>query len=159
MSDRIRPMIVCVAATMQMMGLSATIACSSTQMGPSSEVGTRDQLLAALRAKSLNVSVTGETSAATNRYFSVSSTDVIVGNDLLKVFQYSTADEATAEASLISSEGQPNPRTAIGWISKPHFYKHGQIIVLYLGCNTEVVKILNEVLGNAVASGPGCNNP
>ncbi len=142
--------------TPQVMILSMAVACSS-QSGPTSEIGTVEQLLAALRGKSLKFSVSGETSAVNNGYFSVSSTDVRVGNDLLKVFEYSTASQADAEARLISIDGQPNPRAAIGWISKPHFYKHGQIIVLYLGCTTETVKILDELLGSAVATGPGCD--
>jgi hypothetical protein len=149
-----------VVATLQVMTVATTAACAASQVsGPTSEVGTSNQLAASLRAKSLNVSVLGETSPGNNGYFSVASTDLKVGSDLVKVFEYRTAGEANAEASLISAEGQPNPRAAIGWISAPHFYKHGQIIVLYLGCANEVVEALNDLLGQAIARGPGCDNP
>jgi hypothetical protein len=73
----------------------------------------------------LNVSTLGETSAGNNGYFSVGSKDLKVGDDLVKVFEYSTAREADAEARLISSEGQPDPRMAIARINAPNFYKHG----------------------------------
>jgi hypothetical protein len=139
--------------------LLATLACSSPLTGPTSEIGTRNQLVSSLRAKSLNVSISGETSPSANGYFSVASTDLKVENDLLKVFEYGTAGEMEVDARLISSEGQPNPKAAIGWISKPHFYEHGQIIVLYIGCNNEIVLTLDELLGPPIARGPGCTNP
>ncbi len=147
-----------ILALMQGISLSATLACSSPPTGPTSEIGTRNQLVSSLRTKSLNVSISGETSPSANGYFSVASTDLRVENDLLKVFEYGTAREMDADARFVSSEGQPNPRAGIGWISKPHFYKHGQIIVLYIGCNKEIVEVLDELLGPAIARAPGCTS-
>ncbi len=156
---RIRPL--CrVVAIVQVLSLAVTAACSSSRVnGPTSEIGNSSQLAAALRAKSLSVSTLGQTSAGTNGYLSVGSIDLKVGDDLVKVFEYSNTRQADADASLIDSEGQFGPRLHIGWISAPNFYKHGQIIVLYLGCSNEIVEILNDLMGQAIARGPGCTNP
>ena len=104
-----------ILALMQGISLSATLACASPPTGPTSEIGTRNQLVSSLRTKSLNVSISGETSPSANGYFSVASTDLRVENDLLKVFGSGTAREMDADARFfVSSEGQPNPRAGIG---------------------------------------------
>jgi hypothetical protein len=131
-------------------------ACSPGATAPG-EVETVNELVDAFRAKGLRVSLGGETSPRENRYFSVSSRDVMVGEARLKVFEYRAAGQADGDARLISNEGQPNPRTAIGWIAPPHFYKQGRLIVLYVGCADDILRVLDELLGAAVANGPGCN--
>jgi hypothetical protein len=149
-----------VVAIVQVTSLAVTVACSSSGVsGPTSDIGSSSQLATALRAKSLSVTTLGQTSAGTNGYLSVGSTDLKVGDDLVKVFEYSNTRQADADASLIDSEGQFGPRLHIGWISAPNVYKHGQIIVLYLGCSNEIVEALNDLLGQAIARGPGCPNP
>ena len=130
-------------------------ACSNRLTVPS-EVGTVDQLVNALRAQGLNATVGGQTSPQTNGYFSVSSRDINVDGTPLKAFEYETADKAEAEAALISADGQPNPRAQVGWISAPNFYRHGQLIVLYVGCGP-IRQTLEELMGSPVARGPGCN--
>ena len=123
-------------------GLSA-LACSRPATVPSdpvtSHVGTVDQLVGALRGQGRSVSVGDETSPQRNGYFSVPSRDVLIGAARLKAFEYDTADKANADAALISADGQPNPRAAIGWIAAPHFYKQGQLIVLYVGCANDII--------------------
>ena len=142
--------------TMAAWSMSAA-ACSSKVTGPTSEIGTVWQLVASLRAKSLDVSVSSETAPQTNGYFSVPSRDVAVAETRLKAFEYGTAGDADADAARISADGQPNPRASIGWISAPHFYKHEQLIVLYLGCDRAMLATLDELIGPAIANGSGCN--
>ena len=141
------------------LGLSAA-ACSRPATVPSdpvtSHIGTVDQLVGSLRAQGKSVSVGDETSPQRNGYFSVPSRDVLIGGARLKAFEYDTAGKADADAALISAEGQPNPRAAIGWIAAPHFYKQGQLIVLYVGCATDIVAALESLVGPAIAKGPGC---
>ena len=122
-----------------------------------SEVGTINQLVNAVRAKGLEVSLGPETSPQTNGYFRVSSRDVIVADARLKGFEYRTSGEADADAALISADGQPNPRAHIGWVSAPHFFKRGQLIVLYVGCADRILQTLEQLMGAAIAEGPGCS--
>ena len=141
------------------LGLSAA-ACSRPATVPSdpvvSHVGTVDQLVGSLRGQGKSVSVGDETSPQRNGYFSVPSRDVLISGARLKAFEYDTADKASADAALISAEGQPNPRAAIGWIAAPHFYKQGQLIVLYVGCSNDIITTLETLIGPAIATGPGC---
>ncbi len=141
------------------LGLSAA-ACSRPATVPSdpivSHVGTVDQLVGSLRGQGKSVSVGDETSPQRNGYFSVPSRDVLIGGARLKAFEYDTANKASADAALISADGQPNPRAAIGWIAAPHFYKQGQLIVLYVGCANDIITALENLLGPAIATGPGC---
>lgn len=129
--------------------------CSESLVVPS-EVGTIEQLVNALRARGLDVSMRGETSPQRNGYFSVPSRDVMAGEALLKAFEYGTASTAEADAALVDTDGQPNPRAAIDWISGPHFFKQGRLIVLYVGCADQVLRTLADLMGPALASGPGC---
>jgi hypothetical protein len=152
-------MMILVLVTIPLIVLSAT-ACSSSQVaGPTSEIRTGDQLVAALRSKSLEVSSLGETSPSNKRYFSVPSSDLRVEHDLVKVFEYRTPEAADADVRLVSADGQPNPRAQIGWISTPHFYKKGHIIVLHIGCTKAITEVLTDRLGRAIAEGQGCDNP
>jgi hypothetical protein len=64
-----------------------------------------------------------------------SPVDVYVSEALLKAFEYRTSDRADEDAALIRPDGQPNPRAQVGWISSPHFYKQGRLIVLHVGCS------------------------
>ena len=79
----------------------------------------RGPLVGSLRAQGKSVSVGDETSPQRNGYFSVPSRDVLVGWARLKAFEDHTAEKADADAALISAEGQPNPRAAIGWMQRP----------------------------------------
>ena len=137
-----------------------TLAVFATSCAPSvtvpSEVGTVDELVSALRAQGLSVSLGDEASPERNGYFSVSSRDVTVGDMRLKAFEDETATNAGADTALITADGQPNPRAQVGWISAPTFYKQGQLIVLYVGCSADMMQTLNGLLGPAIARGPGC---
>ena len=146
-----------IAEAMTIRALSMSILSCSQPVTVPSEIGTVDQLVNALRAQGRAVSVGSENSPARNDYFNVSSRDVHVNEALLKAFEYHTSDRADADAALIRPDGQPNPRVQVGWISAPHFYKQGRLIVLYVGCSGDVVETLSELMGPAIATGPGCN--
>ena len=129
------------------------LACQPSPTVPS-EIGTVDQLVQALRREGLTVSRSGEISADTMGFFTVPAQQILVGEERLSAFDYPTADRAAADAALISSEAQPNPRAAIGWVSRPQFYRHLGVIALYVGCSTEITGALEKSLGPPVATGP-----
>lgn len=136
--------------------LLACLGCAQPATGPT-ETTTFDEFVAALRARGLAVSVGGSTSARENGYFSVPSRDVRMGEARLKAFEYDALANANRDASLVSREGQPNPTARIGWISAPHFFRRGRLIVLYVGCDQVVLRTLAEVLGPAFVDGTGCD--
>ena len=74
------------------------------------------------------------------------------GEDV-QVFEYGSEGKANDEAMLVSADGSSVGTSMITWIDTPHFYQAGNIIVLYVGKNTQVIDTLNELLGNQIAGG------
>jgi hypothetical protein len=131
----------------------AMISCEQSPTVPS-HVGTVDQLVQSLRGQGLAVSLGGEISPNDNGFFSVPARKVSIDGQRLSAFEYATAERAAADAALISVDGQPNPRAAITWVSTPRFYRQGRLIVLYVGCATEVIAALEQSLGPPMVTGP-----
>lgn len=69
----------------------------------------------------------------------------------LSVYLYKTSEKMEEDASYIHeggtsySNGKNNAE--ISWVSYPHFYKRGNIIVLYVGENQEIINVLDETIG------------
>jgi hypothetical protein len=115
------------------------------------QIGSVDQLVGTFLARDFSVSRVGEMSPKTNGYFTVPSQEILVNGARVKAFEYSTSARADSDASLVSLEGQPNPRAVIDWIGPPHFYKRERLIVVYIGCATAVIQALQDYLGPPVA--------
>ena len=127
-------------------------------VGPSSSA-TLDQFVQALRQQGLTVSLAGQISPETNRFFSVPAQQVQANDARVNVFVYTSAQAAAAEAALISQDGQPSPTTRVTWVSTPRFYRQDAMIVLYVGCAAEVVQALQTTVGPPIAIGPAPCEP
>lgn len=132
------------------------IACSSP-VGPSSST-TLDRFVRALRDQGLTVSLAGQISPSVNGFFSVPADQVRVNNSQVSVFVYPNADAAAADAALISKDARPSPTVRVNWVSTPRFYRQNAMIVLYVGCSTEIVDALQKTVDRPIAVGPTpCN--
>ena len=114
-----------------------------------------DTFVRDLRAQQVQVAVTGAVPRSDTPYFSVAATLVKVGTEQIFVFQYATSEEAAADAAGVSPSGQPSPTTSIMWVGKPHFYRKDRLIVLYVGCGTEIPRALEATLGHPLVVGSG----
>ena len=56
-------------------------------------------------------------------------------------------------AKTISLQGDKVGNGIVDWIDIPHFYRLGNMIVIYIGSNIDVSKALTGVMGNQFA---GC---
>jgi hypothetical protein len=101
----------------------------------------------------LAVSTNGEISPSNNGFFTVPAQELLVDGERVNGFEYSTAERAAAEAALISSDAQPNPRTRITWVSVPRFYRQGRLIALYVGCSSKLLAALEKSLGAPIVTG------
>jgi hypothetical protein len=72
------------------------------------------------------------------------------GGDV-QVFQYRDTTATDAQAALISPDGATVGTTKLQWVGPPHFYKHGKLLVLYVGDNAQVLQALESVLGRQFA--------
>lgn len=87
---------------------------------------------------------------------------VRVNAEGVDVFEYRTTLEATYDASRISTDGStfrggfgPIGRTAatVDFIAPPHWFRSGRIIVLYVGRQSDLIALLQQVLGPQFAGG------
>jgi hypothetical protein len=131
-----------------------TVSCEQRRpLGPSSSA-TLDQFVQALRQQGFNVTLADQIRPEVNRFFSVPAHQLRVDESQVNAFEYPSSEAAVAEAALISPDGQPSPVARISWVSTPRFYHQGRLIVLYVGCSTEIVQALQATVGTPIAIGP-----
>ena len=97
-----------------------------------------------LRAAGATVMPTG---TVTQPFFSVTGPVITVNGEQVQVYEYPNDDGASADAARISPDGGSVGNTMVDWIAPPHFYRGGRLIVLYVGTNTPVMRILETILG------------
>ncbi len=112
--------------------------------------GETARLIADLRAAGATVSPSGE---ITQPFFTVKGQVIKVNGYDVQVFEYATVEAADAEATQVSPDGTSIGTSIVLWVATPHFYKRGQVIVLYVGDDTDVIKPLKAVLGEQFAGG------
>jgi len=83
--------------------------------------------------------------------------NIILGDDIIAVYEYNSNEEMEIDAGYISTDGfgitTPDSGVQISWVSTPYWFKSDRIIVLYVGDNTEIIIFLREVLGDTFAGG------
>lgn len=75
--------------------------------------------------------------------------------EILQAFVYNSKEDADADAKYISYDGtfyeKDNQACSIDWIAPPHFYKYNNLIILYLGDNEDLLKVLSSNFGDQIA--------
>lgn len=84
-------------------------------------------------------------------FFSVKGRIVQVLGEDVQVFQYADQKTADAQAAQVSPKGTRVGGSAISWMATPHFYKRSKVVVVYVGDNEKVLKLLIEALGEQFA--------
>ena len=105
-------------------------------------------LVDTLRAQGLTVEPTGSISQP---FFSMPGQTLQVNGQDIQVFEFEDSSSTESQAKEISSDGMSVRNTAIQWISPPHFFSTGKIIVLYLGTDQKLLKKLETALGTQFA--------
>ncbi len=88
-----------------------------------------------------------------------------MNGERVETFEFGSAEEADAAAEGVSATGSSISRvdsetgmgvaSSILWYVPPHFYKAGKLIVLYVGCDSDVIDALQETMGPQFAGGAG----
>ena len=84
-------------------------------------------------------------------YFSVGGANVKIRESDILVFEYDSTEGMEADASLVASDGGSIGTTMLFWVSTPHFFKAGRIIVVYIGDDAETLTQLQSLLGTQFA--------
>jgi len=101
-----------------------------------------------LRANDATVNPEGEIDQT---FFSVTGFSIQVNGASVQVFEYNSAEDAEADASLVSPDGSSIGTSMPFWVDDPHFYYEEKIIVLYVGDDPAIEELLESVLGNQFA--------
>jgi hypothetical protein len=72
------------------------------------------------------------------------------GEDI-QIFEFASQGEADSAAESISPDGSSIGTSMVSWISSPHFYQAGKLIVLYVGEDQNVISSLEGLLGLQIA--------
>lgn len=118
-----------------------------------------DQFASVLRGQGLNISVEGPVPRSTTPYFSPEAIQLaaaiseVHGPARILVFEYERESDAAAEASRVRPDGQPGDTVRITWVATPRFYRHGTLIVLYVGCDGRLLTALQNVAGAPFVTG------
>ena len=86
--------------------------------------------------------------------FSVDAQVLNAYGEDIQVFEYDSRDDALSDVdeSGLTPEGQFET-ILVTWIATPHFYQRGNLIVLYVGENSDIIPILEGLLGPQIAGG------
>ncbi len=118
-------------------------------------------LVDSLRAAGATVDPAGTTSES---FFAPQGQRLTVNGEGVQAFEFGSAEEADAGAEGVSASGSSIVTTfadgtgkssMITWVESPHFYKAGKLIVLYVGCDSDVIDVLQETMGPQFAGGAG----
>lgn len=123
------------------------VACTSGQTSVETNdeaVITFNDLVGRLEANGANVEAT---STVSQPFFTPEGQIIAVNGQDVQVFEYDSEAAASAEADLVSPDGGSVGTSMMSWIAPPHFFRGGQLIVLYVGDDTGVMDALESVLG------------
>ena len=87
-------------------------------------------------------------------FFSVEAQVLSAYGEDVQVFEYDTNENALTEVdeSGLTPDGQFQT-VMVTWIDTPHFYQTGNLIVLYVGSNSDITTMLEDLLGPQIAGG------
>lgn len=69
----------------------------------------------------------------------------------VQAFEYTSPAAAEADAVRINADGSGTATTLVTWVGPPHFYRTGPLLVLYVGSQGDVIRLLEAVLGQQFA--------
>ena len=119
-------------------------------------------LVDSLRAAGATVDPAG---TGSTDYFAPQGQLLTVNGERVSTFEFGSGQEADAAAQGVSASGDSISRfdseSGMGFAisvlceKPPHFYKAGKLIVLYVGCDSDVVNVLQETMGPQFAGRAG----
>lgn len=80
---------------------------------------------------------------------------MIIDKEAIDIYLYNSNKEVENDAKRIDDGGSMYSNgiksVNVSWVSYPHFYKKGNIIVQYVGENKKIISDLKEILGEQFA--------
>ncbi len=83
--------------------------------------------------------------------FSVAGKVMPMDGELIVVYEYDSDEAAEADQSNVSSDGQTVSSNAMAWAGPVHFFRHGRVMVVYVGSNEGLLEKLRADGGDQFA--------
>ncbi len=80
-------------------------------------------------------------------FFSVNGKRVNASGHDIQVYEYADETAMNEDAGDVSPDGFSIGTSMVSWIDTPHFYKTGRIIVIYIGGDADIIRILEDIVG------------
>ena len=116
-------------------------------------------LVAGLEAVGATIALNTEPEPAAD-IFSVPGELIHIGNEEIQVYVYDTVQAASADANRVSPTGseigagaEGGSVSTVDWVSTPHFYQFGNLLVLYVGEDETTISLLESVMDAPFAGG------
>lgn len=87
----------------------------------------------------------------TQDFFTPEGKNIKVNGADIQVFEYENAEAMERETSQVAPDGGSVGTSMMMWMDTPHFYKAGQIIVLYVGNDARILDLLDNAMGSQFA--------
>lgn len=120
---------------------------------PDTPLTTVDGLVDHLRALGAEVSYEGDTLEPS--FHLPAAHQLTINGQPASAYLYANVESLKADARLISPDGTTLDKTSVAWISTPRFYARGNVIVLYVGLEEDVIGYLDTLFGQPFAGAPG----
>lgn len=110
----------------------------------------KNAIIKDLKSKGFNPEVTNTKAKDNQKIFSVDKQIVKIKGGELSLYEYPMDSKGKLEGDIksIQDNGKMINGTTMTWNTAPHFYKKGRVLVVYDGDSQEIIKALNEILGN-----------
>jgi aconitase B len=109
------------------------------------------RLVKNLRAQGASVALTND--KVSQPFFSGASRIISVNGQVVQLFEYAQVSKANSEAKRVSPNGMTIGTSKPSWLSTPHFFKTEKLIVLYVGDDQTILRVLQAGLGRQFAGG------
>jgi len=80
-------------------------------------------------------------------FLSVTGTQVAVNGSDVQLFEYPDEATAQADAAKLADTLAGRGTTMLNWVASPHAYRAGRVLVLYVGDDPAILKLLQQELG------------
>ena len=83
-------------------------------------------------------------------YFTGTETSYMLGNDMVRVYEYDSVDNLNEDISTISSDGMTINGKDTEYTSKPYYYTKGNTLIVYEGSDPTYIDYFNNTYGNTI---------
>lgn len=83
-------------------------------------------------------------------HFTGTETDYMLGNDMVRVYEYDSVDKLNADIATISSDGMTINGKDVGYTNKPYYYSKGNTLIVYEGSDPTYIDHFKNTYGATI---------